>query len=75
MPLRPVYYVYLLRMWRESDVLSPSRGVWRFSLEDPVTHHRYGFADLEAVMAHLREKIEEEERARVKESVDRMHDA
>jgi hypothetical protein len=42
----PQYHSYLLRFWEERGQ-QPS--VWRFSLEDPQTDQRYGFASLEAL--------------------------
>ena len=52
----PGYHSYLLRFWEErsdeSDV-----AVWRFSLEDPLTDQRYGFASLEALTEWLVAKM------------------
>ncbi len=52
----PGYHSYLLRFWEErsdeSDV-----AVWRFSLEDPLTDQRYGFASLEALTEWLVTKM------------------
>ncbi len=49
----PTYYAYLLRLWRDGDCTD----CWRASLEDPQTGKRLGFADLEKLLAYLREKI------------------
>ena len=50
-PLR--YHSYLLRFWEvRGRVELPS--VWRFSLTDPHTGERKGFADLETLVAFLR---------------------
>jgi hypothetical protein len=50
---RPFYQVYLLRLWREPLDDDTSPPVWRFSLEDSVTHQRRGFESLEALTAFL----------------------
>jgi hypothetical protein len=42
----PGYRAYLLRCWREATG-------WRFSLEDPHTGERRGFAGPEALVGHL----------------------
>lgn len=47
------YRVYVLRSWQEGRASSRSPGVWRFSLEDPTTRQRRGFADLESLMSFL----------------------
>ncbi len=50
----PRYCAWLLRCW-EVRSQQPDQPVgWRFSLEDPHTGHRHGFASLEAVVAFLR---------------------
>lgn len=49
------YRSYLLRLWRTPG---GDEQPWRASLEDPLTGERLGFADLEALAAYLREKIE-----------------
>ncbi len=52
----PGYHSYLLRFWEErSDELPVA--VWRFSLEDPLTDQRYGFASLEALMDFVKTKM------------------
>lgn len=48
----PSYRSYVLRLWQERGGQSPL-DVWRFSLEDPQTDQRHGFADLEALTAWL----------------------
>lgn len=47
------YHAYLLRIWQE-----PARetAVWRFSLEDPSSGQRMGFADLSALVAFLHQR-------------------
>ncbi len=46
--------VYILRLWREPG---PRQAAWRFSLEDPLTRQRRGFADLESLTAFLEEQM------------------
>jgi hypothetical protein len=49
----PRYHAYLLRCWEErghNPLLTPT---WRFSLEEPHTGLRHGFADLAQLMAFL----------------------
>jgi len=47
------YRVYVLRSWQEGYASSGTPSVWRFSLEDPATRQRRGFADLESLMSFL----------------------
>jgi hypothetical protein len=47
------YRSYILRLWQETGAPSQEWGVWRFSLEDPDTHQRRGFACLELLAAFL----------------------
>jgi hypothetical protein len=53
----PAYRSYLLRLWEERGEghLAP---VWRFSLEDPQTTHRQGFATLAALTHWLQAEID-----------------
>jgi len=46
------YFAYLLRFWRE-----PGSG-WRFSLQDPHSGARRGFATLEELVAFLERQME-----------------
>ncbi len=46
------YQVFVLRCWEERGEAPPS-AVWRFSLEDPGTQQRRGFAHLEALVTFL----------------------
>lgn len=54
----PPYQSQLLRMWAEQPARRPP--VWRFSLEDVGTGQRSGFADLDALICHLLELMEEQ---------------
>jgi hypothetical protein len=48
------YRSFLLRLWQDSDT-----HIWRFSLEDPHTGERRGLANLDAVIAFLKEAMEQ----------------
>ena len=56
--VRPEYYSYLLRVWRESDDEQfhrrTSQAVWRVSLENALTGKRYGFGGLDELFKFLR---------------------
>ena len=58
----PQYRSYLLRFWRENlhKAADDARTVWRFSLEDPRSGRRLGFADFEQLAAFLREQMSDE---------------
>ncbi len=56
----PRYCAYLLRCWQEQNLIQLGLAAWRFSLEDPHTGDRYGFATFEALMAFLHEKLIDE---------------
>jgi hypothetical protein len=53
----PRYRSYLLTVWEERSRDPNLPPVWRFSLEDPRTEQRRGFADLAALVAALRDEI------------------
>jgi hypothetical protein len=56
----PHYRSYLLAFWEERSQSSGAPATWRFSLEDPRTGHRRGFANLEALAAALQQEIADE---------------
>ncbi len=56
----PRYCAYLLRCWQEPRGEHQGQAAWRFSLEDPQTGHRQGFATFDALMAFLRNELEDE---------------
>lgn len=61
-PNRPCYCSYLLRCWTETD----SQGeisLWRFSLENPRTGQRRGFANLTALVIALQDELMAENKA------------
>jgi len=60
----PKRIVYLLTMWQERTDAADSPAGWRFSVEDPRTGERRGFASLEALVAFLRTQMGTEERGR-----------
>lgn len=51
------YVSYLLRLWETSD---GEHAIWRASLECPGTGERHGFADIEALLAYLRQQTADE---------------
>ena len=53
----PRYRAFMLRCWevRTSDPGDPA--TWRFSLEDPDSRQKHGFADLEALVAFLGDEL------------------
>ena len=53
----PRYRSQVLRMWSESP--AHQLPVWRFSLEDISTGERSGFADLDALIEHLVDLMEQ----------------
>jgi hypothetical protein len=52
----PRYRSYLLIFWEERTHDPGVPAVWRFSLKDPHTGQRRGFASLETMVAFLREE-------------------
>jgi hypothetical protein len=55
---QPPYRVYVLRSWQERTPSAGTPAVWRFSLEDPTTRQRRGFADLAALTNFLAAEME-----------------
>jgi hypothetical protein len=53
----PRYRSYLLAFWEERSRDPDGPVVWRFSLEDPRTGQRRGFAGPEALAAFLRAEL------------------
>ena len=47
---RQDYKAFVLRLWRDASAQS----AWRCSLEDPATHQRRGFEDVDALASYLR---------------------
>lgn len=67
---RTSYRVYLLRSWQEGIPASEALAVWRFSLEDPVTRQRRGFASLEALASFLAAETEMRPPLGIEDAVD-----
>lgn len=57
----PRYRAYLLRCWQERSRDPDKPAVWRFSLDDPHTGQRRGFASFEALIAALRAELSDDE--------------
>ena len=53
----PRHRTYLLTIWEERSRDSTLPTLWRFSLKDPDTGQRRGFARLEEVMAFLSSEL------------------
>lgn len=58
-PTRLRYRSYLLRCWEERDE-NPDLTLWRFSLEDPRTGQRRGFAHLTDLVIALHSELFED---------------
>ena len=56
----PIYRSFVLTLWQEHGRGSSEPAVWRFRLDDPRTGQRRGFADLEALVAALKEEMEDD---------------
>jgi hypothetical protein len=48
---------FILRLWEARSQSTEEPSTWRFSLQDPESDKRYGFADLEALVEFLRVEI------------------
>ena len=53
----PRYRSYLLSFWEERSTDPDSPVVWRFSLQDPRTGQRRGFASLEEAVVFLQTEM------------------
>jgi hypothetical protein len=53
----PRYCAYLLRCWETPDQGRGLLPAWRYSLEDPHSGERRGFATFDALVAHLRAEL------------------
>ena len=53
----PRYRSYLLSFWEERSTDPDVPVVWRFSLQDPHTGQRHGFASLDKVVAALEQEM------------------
>lgn len=56
----PRLRAYMLRFWRVGSQDSRSAPTWRFSLEDPHSGEKLGFADLESLVAFLQAELANE---------------
>ena len=56
-PETPSLRAYLLRFWKVGSADSQRAPTWRFSLEDPHSGEKLGFADLEALVAFLQAEL------------------
>ena len=61
MPSQSIRYCsYLLRCWNEAPHIAADMQGWRFSLEDPHTGVRRGFASFDSLVAFLRETLSDD---------------
>lgn len=59
----PRYHSYLLRFWQERGRPGEGRPVWRFSLEDPHSQIRHGFASLDELVAAMMHEMDSTQEA------------
>ncbi len=57
---RSRYCSYLPRCWQEPSLIHLGSAAWQFSLQDPHTGQRHGFATFDALLAFLHTKLEDE---------------
>ncbi len=56
------YRSYVLRCWQvHTGHAGRETGVWRFSLQDPRTNDRRGFATLEALLVSLQAELADDD--------------
>lgn len=62
-PAQPLRYrAYVVRCWQELSVhAGRETAVWRFSLQDPRTSQRRGFATLEALLGSLQAELADDD--------------
>lgn len=53
------YQAYMLRCWAEPSAQPDHPMIWRFSIQDPHTGERRGFATFESLMEFLRQKLQD----------------
>ena len=62
----PRYRAYMLRCWEVRNPQPGGSATWRFSLEDPHTGVKQGFADLEVLADFLQAELEQSDSTRDK---------
>ena len=53
----PRYHAFVLRCWEVRSPTADAPVAWRFSLEVPDTRERFGFGDMEALVAFLNDTL------------------
>ena len=53
------YYIYLLKLWPERSQDNGETLSWRYSVEDPITGLRKGFAQFEDFLTYIQTQIAE----------------
>ena len=55
------YRSYVVSVWQERSVHAGQEVmVWRFSLQDPLTNQRRGFANIESLLIALQTELDDE---------------
>lgn len=54
----PRYQSYMLRCWEVCSQTPNQPAIWRFSLEDPQTGEKIGFADFASLIAFLQAEFD-----------------
>ena len=65
----PRYQSYLLRCWEVRSQQPDRPATWRYSLQDPQTERKHGFADLEELVAFLRTELDQNRKMESQEGV------
>jgi hypothetical protein len=53
----PRYDAYVLHRWEVRGTDAGSETKWRFSIEDPRTGEKHGFADVDVLLSYLRSRL------------------
>ena len=65
----PRYQSYLLRCWEVRSQHPDQPATWRFSLQDPQTEQKRGFADLEELVDFLRFELDQNRNSKLEEEL------
>lgn len=55
----PNYHIFMLKCWPEHQQGNGFTTFWRFSLEDPTTGQRKGFAQLDDLLVSIRQQLQD----------------
>lgn len=61
MNLKPTYFSFMVRIWREPNLVHPEQriGAWQGEVEHVQTGDRWSFEDVETLLAFLRAQMED----------------